>query len=81
MSDSANFNKLARDTGYSYTKVVSSKKSLKRAILMLGNDGPGFILVKIELGGRRDFRRPLELPQIKNRFMLFLNQSLKGEKI
>ena len=48
---------------------------------MLDNNGPVFILIKIELGGRRDFKRPLELPEIKNRFMLFLNQSLKGEKI
>lgn len=81
MSNSANLNKLAIVTGYPYVKVVSSEKSLRCAILMLKDNGPGFILVKIELGGRRDFKRPLELPQIKDRFMLFLNQSLKGEKI
>lgn len=80
MSDSANFDKLTKDVGYSYVKVVNSRTDLKRAIIMLDDNGPGFILVKIKLGGRRDFKRPLELPQIKNRFMLFLNKSLKGEK-
>jgi len=41
--------------------------------------GPGFILAKIELGGRRDFRRPLELAAIKRRFMLFFTQQTQGE--
>jgi len=43
--------------------------------------GPGFILTKIELGGRRDFRRPLELAAIKSRFMLFFTQQTQGDQL
>lgn len=71
MSDTAHLDKLANDVGYQYARTAGSKDDLKRAIMEFGR-GPGFILAKIELGGRRDFRRPLELAAIKNRFMLFL---------
>ncbi|MEK7653450.1 MAG: thiamine pyrophosphate-dependent enzyme [Patescibacteria group bacterium] len=74
MSDSAHFDKLALDVGYQYVRVVSSQKKLKHAILTFSR-GPGFILAKIKLGGRRDFRRPLDLANVKNRFMLFLHQT------
>ena len=79
MSDTAHLDKLALDVGYQYVRTVSSQKDLKHAMMEFER-GPGFILVKIELGGRRDFRRPLELTAIKNRFMLFLKQSTKGEQ-
>lgn len=79
MSDTAHLDKLVNDVGYRYVRTVSSKEDLKRAIMEF-RDGPGFILTKIELGGRRDFRRPLELSAIKNRFMLFLKRSTKGEQ-
>lgn len=78
MSDTAHLDKLANDAGYRYVRTVVSKEDLKRATMEF-KDGPGFILAKIELGGRRDFRRPLELIAIKKRFMLFLKQSTKGE--
>jgi len=71
LSSFANFAKIAKDVSYPYVKVVYSEKTLKKAIL-LPNDGPIFILVKITLGGRRDFARPLKLVEIKNRFMNFL---------
>lgn len=74
MSDSAHLDKLAQDVGYQYVQTVSTQEDLKRAILMF-KQGPGFILAKIKLGGRRDFRRPLELVEVKDRFMLFLNQT------
>ena len=80
MSDTAHLDKLANDVGYRYVRTVNSKKGLKRTIMESG-DGPGFILVKIELGGRRDFCRPIELPAIKDRFALFLKQSTKGEQL
>lgn len=67
----ANFAKIAKDVGYKNIKTVYSKKSLEEAVKIL-NNGPVFILVKISLGGRRDFSRPLELIKIKNRFMNFL---------
>lgn len=74
MSDSAHLEKLALNVGYQFIRVVSGQKTLKRAILEF-SQGPGFILAKIKLGGRRDFRRPLNLAKIKNRFMLFLKQT------
>lgn len=79
MSDTARLDALASNVGYQYVRVVRSQEGLKRAITEFGQ-GPGFILTKIELGGRRDFRRPLELALIKNRFMLFLKQAAKGEQ-
>lgn len=78
ISDTAHLDKLANDVGYQYVRTVSSQENLKRAIMEFRR-GPGFILSKIELGGRRDFCRPLELPAIKDRFMLFLKQATKGE--
>lgn len=74
MSNSAHLDKLAIDVGYRYVRAVSNQKDLKHAILMFRQgQGPGFILAMISLGGRRDFRRPLNLVEIKNRFMLFLH--------
>jgi len=77
MSDTAYLDKLAHNVGYQYVRAVRCQEDLKRAIMEF-RQGPGFILTKIELGGRRDFRRPLELAAIKNRFMLFLKRSTKG---
>lgn len=74
MSDSAHFDKLAIDVGYRFVRVADGQKMLECAILKFSR-GPGFILAKIKLGGRRDFRRPLDLVNIKNRFMLFLQQT------
>ena len=74
MSDSAHLDKLAHDVGYPYVQTASSQEDLKHAILMF-REGPGFIVAKIELGGRRDFRRLLKLAEIKDRFMLFLRQT------
>jgi len=74
MSNSAHLDNLALDVGYQYVRVVNSQENLKRAIIMFER-GPGFILVKIELGGRRNFRRPPDLVAIKKRFILFLRQN------
>lgn len=71
LSFSANFVKIAESVGYQSVMVVESPDDLQRAILLASN-GPFFILVKIKLGGRRDFSRPLDLVSIKNRFMNFL---------
>jgi len=79
MSDSANLDKLARNVGYQYVEIASSQSELRHAMLTFKR-GPGFILVKIKLGGRRDFSRPLNLADIKNRFMLFVTKH-KGEKL
>lgn len=79
MSDTARLDALASNVGYRNVRVVCGQEDLKRTIMEFRR-GPGFILAKIELGGRRDFRRPLELASIKNRFMLFLKQATKGEQ-
>jgi len=74
MSNTAHFERLAADVGYRYVRTVHSQVGLKNAILMF-EKGPGFILAKIDLGGRRDFRRPLKLAEIKNRFMRFYRKT------
>ncbi|MEK7622003.1 MAG: thiamine pyrophosphate-dependent enzyme [Patescibacteria group bacterium] len=79
MSDTARLDTLASNVGYRHVRVVRDQVDLKCAIMEF-KQGPGFILAKIELGGRRDFRRPQELASIKNRFMLFLKQAIKGEQ-
>lgn len=73
MSNSAHLDRLALDVGYQYVQTVDGQDDLRLAIMMFSK-GPGFILAKIKLGGRRDFRRPLKLAEVKDRFMLFLRQ-------
>ena len=77
MSDTAHLDTLASNVGYQYVRVVRAE-DLKRVIMEFRR-GPGFILTKIKLGGRRDFRRPQELTAIKDRFMLFMKRSTKGD--
>lgn len=79
MSNAAKFDVLAGEVGYQYVRTADSQDGLKNAIMDFGR-GPGFILAKIELGGRRDFRRPLKLAAIKNRFMLFFARSTQGDQ-
>lgn len=79
MSDTARLDALASNVGYRYVLVVCDQEDLKRATMEFGR-GPGFILAKIGLGGRRDFRRPLKLAAIKDRFMLFLKRPTTGEQ-
>jgi len=71
LSSFANFVKIARDVGYKRAEIVGSEKALSKAIISSA-EGPVFILAKIDLGGRRDFARPLQLVEIKERFMNFL---------
>ena len=78
MSKTAKLEVLAGEVGYQYVRTADGQGGLKRAIIEFRR-GPGFILAKIELGGRRDFRRPLELAAIKDRFMLFMKQPTKGD--
>lgn len=76
MSDTARLDILASNVGYKYVRAVRCQENLKRGMLEFGR-GPGFILARIELGGCRDFRRPLELSAIKDRFMLFMRRPTK----
>lgn len=71
MSDSVDLSDLADISCYWSVSTVADEDDLRRAILET-QVGPWFIHAHIELGGRRDFRRPTDLPQIKKRFMRFL---------
>lgn len=71
LSSSVNFAKIAKDVGFNTVFEVQDKNGLKNAIVS-DSPCPIFVHVKIELGGRRDFSRPLDLPGIKERFMSFL---------
>jgi phosphonopyruvate decarboxylase len=73
MSDTANLDRLAATVGYQFVRTVRSREELESAIMEFRR-GPGFITTYIELGGRRDLRRPVELATLKKRFMLFLQQ-------
>lgn len=72
MSASAHLDRLVKEVGYKFVNSAASQEELKYAILAF-RSGPGFILATIELGGRRDFRRPINLTDIKDRFMMFLS--------
>lgn len=76
LSSYANFGKITKDVGYRYVKVVTSVIGLKKAILN-SFSGPSFILAKINLGGRRNFSRPNNLVEIKQRFMIYLQEQNK----
>ena len=74
MSGSVSLSELAARANYASSLTVVDELSLKNAILeTVGR--LGFVDAKIELGGRRDFKRPLDLVQLKHRFM----RNLKGE--
>lgn len=71
LSSSANFAKIAKNVCYSKAIIIYSSDHLIKTISN-EDKGPIFIQVKIDLGGRRDFSRPLDLVGIKKRFMKFL---------
>lgn len=79
LSDQVNLEGLAKFFGYRYTYVVT-ESGILRSIYGQIKDGPALIVVKIQLGGRRDFVRPNNLPQIKNRFYRFLSITPKERR-
>lgn len=71
MSSSADLTGIARIAGYKFAVTIRGEREL--AFLIENFDGgPGLIRVMIELGGRRDFKRPNDSAQIKDRFMKFI---------
>lgn len=69
---------LAALTGYRTCERVSQKEDLARVLEIFSSGaGPGFILAEIELGERRDFPRPLNLPEIQKRFKDYLSNREK----
>lgn len=77
-SETAKLDEIAKTVGYRNVFKVDSEEGLKDAIRSSYDNGPDFILAKIELGGERHLARPLELEAIKYRFMEFLSRSKNG---
>ena len=67
---------LAQAAGYRQVKKVYDVGSLN-SVLQSREEGPLFILVCIEPGGRRDYARPLDLDGLGKRFMDFLAGGVK----
>ena len=75
VSYTARLDEIAKVVRYSATYNVDDEQKLQEAIKEASyKTGPAFILANIELGGRRDLARPLDLENIKNRFKKFLSE-------
>lgn len=72
MSAGADIVEMARNAGYRYVRHVEDREALASTVREAIGSGPSFIRARIDLGGRRDFARPLELEMFKKRFMDFL---------
>lgn len=74
ISNTAKLDDVANTVGYNVVRRVVNKKELADALResLRQNNGPVFILTKIELGGYRDLPRPLKLDKITKRFKKFL---------
>lgn len=76
ISRTAKLDKIAKIVGYNIVKRVTNQTELKNVLRKsLNQCGPVFILTEIELGGRRDLPRPLELDKVSERFKKFLSES------
>ncbi|MBU1907720.1 sulfopyruvate decarboxylase subunit beta [Patescibacteria group bacterium] len=75
MSAKANFEEIARITGFRHVYLVDAQEELKAAVKEAIGRGPAFVRARISLGGRRDFARPLALEILRKRFMDFLVES------
>lgn len=79
-SSNVSLEDLALIAGYRSSKTVTQEKQLASVLkTFLEEAGPSLILAKIELGGRRDLPRPLDLPQIQRRFKKYLNRKENRE--
>ncbi|MBU3941822.1 MAG: hypothetical protein KKF74_02825 [Nanoarchaeota archaeon] len=74
-SDTAKIPFVAALQGYSAVYIVNTEEGLKEAIEESKEvEGPILINTYIGLGGRRDFKRPLNLPYITKRFKNYFNE-------
>lgn len=68
-SQTVNLREMAIAAGYPLTARVKNEEALFSTMTdFLEKKGPSFIHAVIELGGRRDLPRPLDLPSIARRF-------------
>jgi len=75
ISHSARLAQIARTAGYSSVHSADNEQQLQETIKATSYEkGPIFILANIELGGRRDLPRILELERMKTRFRNFLHE-------
>lgn len=80
-SKTAKLSKIAMTVGYKFVKKAKKKSGLQKVVKeSLRQKGPVFILAEIELGGRRDLPRPLNLPKVKERFKKFLSADRPSSK-
>lgn len=76
VSDTVDFEKIAKACGYNYTATVKTKEELNNQIKKIKNmEGPLLIVVKIKCGSRKDLGRPTIGPIAnKKSFMEKLDQ-------
>lgn len=75
-SKSTDLESLAKVVGYKRTITVRSPEKLAESLKQSFEEkGPTFILTKIDLGGRRDLPRPLDLLEVKRQIREYLIQS------
>lgn len=69
VSSTIKLEEVAQAAGYRLTQRVASKEGLRKAISELSQQGPAFLLVKVERGSIQGIGRVLHPPEeIKNRF-------------
>ncbi len=73
---------IAKMLGYKKVKRVYEKDNIHTFLKesLENEDGPIFILIKMDLGGCRDLPRPLELDNIGKRFQMFLSNKMHLSK-
>lgn len=77
MSGSVDLGAMAVNAGYRFATTIRDNNEAS-AIVRNFRNGPGLIRIMIELGGRRDFKRPNNAVEIKNRFMKFINHKRRS---
>lgn len=77
-SSKIDLEKFARLSGYKTTKTINSIKGIKSIKKELKNGlGPFFFVLKTDPIKKRNYKRPIDLPQIKKRFQEFLQDDNK----
>ncbi len=72
-SKAYNLSEVASVNGYNELFAVNSTSGLKEALRSC-KAGPSFIQANLNLGGRRDFKRPMDLEYISSRFKQFFQK-------